>query len=212
MGRGREERKKPAREIPEPPSRPVLVVASPSIWCKVPPAGGGTAGRPRPTGRRGVRRPNYSVLRAEHLSEFELASGFLAEFIAAAERAEGRGEVGSDATEFARYCGRAGVEPTAERLQFVRDLAVVVRDGLVADGLASSGPAARGGTHALHALALAEGLEDRGWPLSFLARATGGVGLGTAPRYGTPASGMAPLTLGPLPSLSCPTARTRPAT
>jgi hypothetical protein len=104
------------------------------------------------------------------MTEFDLALDFLQTYVRAAASAAEGGEVLDDEREFRRHCRGLGVEPTGERRELARDLAVVIREWVT-----SGGPDRQEEGREMHVIpnsAIFAGLERYGWRVGFLNAAT----------------------------------------
>lgn len=106
------------------------------------------------------------------MTELELTVDFVRVFADLVVTAVKSGERLDERREFAKYCDDLGTEPTAERLDLARDVALVMRehfwqpdDGEPVDGDDLSSVPSR---------LLADGLERHGWRREFLMREVGG--------------------------------------
>lgn len=97
------------------------------------------------------------------MTEFEAAYHFViryAESVSAAARAGFRLD---DRTEFSRYCGAQGIEPTPERLSLARGIRAAAREYAIRERIDRRGPLGE-----VPVRCLSDGLECYGWRVDFL--------------------------------------------
>lgn len=100
------------------------------------------------------------------MTELELTVDFVRVFAEAVVTAVKTGERLDERREFASYCSDVGVEPTAERLDLARDIALVLREHFWEGD--DGEPVDSDDLGAVPMRVLADGLERHGWRRVFL--------------------------------------------
>ena len=102
------------------------------------------------------------------MTELELSVEFVRVFADAVVTAVKSGERLDERREFARYCEGFGAEPTPERLDLARDVALVLREHFWAED--DGEPVDSDDLGSVPLRVFADGLERHGWRRAFLNR------------------------------------------